>query len=245
MVLDWSDPARPVRRVLDGEFDIPNGYFSVSCGKCIECYKAYSMEWANRCLCEKKLHKDSCFITLTYAVNPVTLIKRDYQLFLKRLRKRLDIPLRYFGCGEYGSEEGRRPHFHFIIFGWKPDDLEYFYTTDKGSKIYKSAFVSDVWHSCNPNAGFISVGEVTEETCVYSAKYLSKLNPPPEGCLPPFCAMSRKPGIGFGFFTAESANLSTVCVYGKNFYVPRYIRRKFNCKTSFEKLRLFSKKIKL
>lgn len=241
--LVWNDPFRAPFRPVNGDFDIPNGYISIPCGKCVECCKAYSMEWANRCLCEKKLHKQSCFITLTYKDNPVSLVKRDYQLFLKRLRRRLSVPIRYFGCGEYG-EKGGRPHYHFIIFGWCPDDLVFLYKTNKGSLIYKSAFVADTWASCNSLAGFISVGEVTPETCVYSAKYLAKLNPPPPGCVPPFCAMSRKPGIGLGFFDEQKAALSSITVDSHSFRPPRYIRRKFNCNNTLVKLFFYSKKIK-
>lgn len=239
----WKYPFIKHFRLANGDFDIPNGLISIPCGKCVECCKAYSMEWANRCLCEKMLHKQSCFITLTYKDNPVSLIKRDYQLFLKRLRRRINVPIRYFGCGEYGAK-GRRPHFHFIIFGWSPDDLVFLYKTKKGSLIYKSDFVADVWQISNPRAGFISVGEVTLETCVYSAKYLAKLNPPPPGCIPPFCVMSRKPGIGFGFFDEEKAGLSSITVDGHTFRPPRYIRRKFNYKNTLERLYFYSKKIK-
>lgn len=52
-----------------------------------------------------------------------TLRKRHYQLFFKRLRKWYGKPIRYFGTGEYGSKT-QRPHYHFIIFGLKLDDLK-------------------------------------------------------------------------------------------------------------------------
>lgn len=99
---------------------------SLPCGKCVECLMSYSNEWALRCVLEASLYRDNCMLTLTYRDNPVTLIKRDYQLFLKRLREALSpLKIRYFGCGEYGAR-GQRPHFHIIIFGWKPDDLDFF-----------------------------------------------------------------------------------------------------------------------
>lgn len=51
------------------------------------------------------------------------LSRRDYQLFLKRLRKNLSIKtnesIRYFLCGEYGPRHFR-PHFHLILFTNSP-----------------------------------------------------------------------------------------------------------------------------
>jgi hypothetical protein len=44
-------------------------------------------------------------------------VKRDLQLFFKRLRKAYpDVKLRYFACGKYG-EQFARPHYHVILFG--------------------------------------------------------------------------------------------------------------------------------
>ena len=58
------------------------------------------------------------FITLTYNNENLPpgdeLCKRDLQLFIKRLRK-VNPGIRYFAIGEYG-EEGKRPHYHAVIF---------------------------------------------------------------------------------------------------------------------------------
>ena len=35
------------------------------CGQCIGCRLEYSRQWAFRCLAEKQMHKESCFVTLT------------------------------------------------------------------------------------------------------------------------------------------------------------------------------------
>ena len=60
--------------------------YTLPCCKCAECLMQKSIEWSFRIMLESKDYKDNCFITLTYKDNPVQLNKRDYQLFLKRLR---------------------------------------------------------------------------------------------------------------------------------------------------------------
>ena len=96
------------------------------CGKCLDCKLDYGRQWAIRCLHEKKMHERSCFITLTYdnnnLPNPPTVAKEELQKFFKRLRKKLvKEKIRYFACGEYGSQNFR-PHYHAIIFGYMPSD---------------------------------------------------------------------------------------------------------------------------
>nr|WAE43384.1 MAG: replication initiator protein [Microviridae sp.] len=93
----------------------------VPCGKCMSCKKKKSYEWSMRCLHELVSHEFNVFVTLTYDDDHVpdnhSLVKRDLQLFFKRLRKRLgEKRIRYFACGEYGDKY-YRPHYHAIIFG--------------------------------------------------------------------------------------------------------------------------------
>lgn len=70
---------------------------------------------------ESESHEGTTFATLTYNDEWLPppdgcLVKRDLQLFLKRLRK-LVAPrrIKYYACGEYGAR--RRPHYHLILFG--------------------------------------------------------------------------------------------------------------------------------
>lgn len=98
------------------------------CRKCIPCKIQYCDEWATRCVHESMSHQHSSFITLTYSdeYNPFELDKKVLQKFIKRIRKNLKSPLRYFASGEYG-EKGQsysilsgmgRPHYHVILFGF-------------------------------------------------------------------------------------------------------------------------------
>ena len=195
---------------------------TVPCGSCVECLEQYSNVWAYRCMLEAKFHKENCMITLTYdeAHNPITLVRRDVQLFLKRLRKaHSDISIRYFGCAEYGGKN-LRPHFHILIFGYRPKDLCYF-KKEGDHTLYLSNEISDLWEK-----GFITVGDVSLYSAKYSAKYLQKLRPIPSCLRPQFTFMSTKPGIGL--FGVGQKNYETDKIYleGKAVSLPRYFVKK-------------------
>lgn len=214
-------PNKMAFNVLDERAD-----FFVSCGKCLECLQRYSSDWALRCALEAKLHVDSCFLTLTYEKCGDTLVKKHLQSFIKRLRERISpVKIRFFACGEYGSQ-GLRPHYHVIIFGWKPHDLEILSTK---AKLYCSKFVESVWHGgedISPyKQGFVSVGvDVNEVTAKYCAKYLAKFNKVKDGCIKPFTLMSRKPGIAFASVTSELLDKG-LFVDGKRHVLPRYFEK--------------------
>ena len=110
---------------------------TIPCGKCTGCRTEYSRQWAMRIKHEESLWDRNCFITLTYEDkhlprkgNSTTLIKKDFQDFMKRLREpneSLDWeppkPIRYYHCGEYGDQFGR-PHYHAILFNTNFPDLK-------------------------------------------------------------------------------------------------------------------------
>ena len=115
-----------VQSVVEQNPDLKVKGIPFPCGQCLACRINRRRVWTNRLLLESLDHEHNSFITLTYAdeflpispTKPVpTLCKRDAQLFLKRLRKRLTFPIRYYLCGEYGGLNGR-PHYHAILFGF-------------------------------------------------------------------------------------------------------------------------------
>lgn len=195
---------------------------TVSCGHCLECLQRYSLEWAYRIMDEASLHSSNCMITLTYDdkhLKSDNLDYRDFQLFLKRLRKFISPTLiRYFACGEYG-EEHNRPHFHCIVFGWSPSDIVYFFTSPEGNPVYKSQIVADIWKN-----GFITVEDLTFYSAKYAAKYLQKYKfvKTKTRNVPPFVHMSTHPGIGYD--KIYSRDISSDRVYYRGHYVrtPRY-----------------------
>lgn len=177
------------------------------CGQCIGCRLERSRQWAIRCLHESQLHEESCFVTLTYSDESLPVGGSlpvykggDFQLFMKRLRKRVGKPIRFFACGEYG-ELLQRPHFHACLFGWSPEDKQVFSKSGAGHRLYKSELLDLVWQK-----GHTWVGDVTFESAAYVARYvLKKVTGDAKaehygGKVPEHVSMSRKPGLAAGWY---------------------------------------------
>ena len=229
----------------------------IPCGKCIGCRLEYSRQWANRCMLELQYHKSSYFVTLTYddehvpigyyadpstgeAKESMTLRKRDFQLFMKRLRKQTGQDLRFFMAGEYGSQTFR-PHYHAIIFGLELDDLQFWKNSKLNYPYYNSPTIDRAWSVLDKNKGsyaplgYAVVAPVSWETCAYTARYTAKKNGTQDakayeefGMEPPFTLMSRRPGIARQYyddhpdlFDREFINVSTE-KGGRKFRPPKY-----------------------
>lgn len=181
-------------------------FIQLPCGQCVGCRLARSREWAVRCVHEAYMYEDNCFITLTYSDESLphtsdglpTLFRKDITLFLKRLRKRFNHKIRYFGCGEYGDKLFR-PHYHLILFN---HDF-------KDKRLYKTGkfplFNSDVLRELWPH-GHSVIASFSFESAAYTARYcVKKINGKQadshyDGRLPEFSVMSLKPGLGSDFF---------------------------------------------
>lgn len=160
----------------------PWHYAIVPCGRCPECRKKWRTQLAQRVRYELDNYgyDEVCFLTLTVSDDKLeevfpngSLNHRYFQLFMKRLRRKLEYhgfkgKIKYLVAGEYGEKNGR-PHFHMIMFGYKPKDLKFFYKSKKGYNCYKSSFLESVW-----GAGFVDVGDVNEHTAPYMVKYICK-----------------------------------------------------------------------
>lgn len=203
--------------------------FSLPCGQCVGCRLERSRVWAARCMHEASLHSENCFITLTYKDAPVSLDYRDFQLFMKRLRKRFPR-VRFYMCGEYGDQLSR-PHFHACLFGVNFADRVKF-----GRSLYRSPLLESLWP-----AGFSSIGEVTFESAAYVARYIMKkitgdlaeshylrIDPDTGEMImltPEFCHMSLKPGIGAGWIDKYLSDVypdGEMVVRGCESKAPRY-----------------------
>lgn len=188
------------------------------------------------------MHKRNAFITLTYDDDQLpadnSISKREFQLFMKRLRKELGTRVRFFGCGEYG-EKGGRAHYHGLIFGtdFRSHPIQ---RGRSRARTYSSDLLSKVWPY-----GHNTVGPVNATTAAYCARYALKklsgeqaadhyLRPHPltgelHQVQPEFALMSRRPGLGATWFDQFKGDLypsDFLIVDGKKRSVPIYYTRK-------------------
>ena len=145
--------------------------FKIPCRQCTGCRSEYSRQWAMRILHESSLHPNNIFITLTYDNEHLpeygTLVKKHFQDFMKRLRKKYNKKkIRYYQCGEYGENFGR-PNYHAIIFNHIFPDMEK--VRGKHKDLYTSETLKKIW-----GKGHVSIGTVNFETAAYVANYVQK-----------------------------------------------------------------------
>lgn len=206
------------------------------CGQCVGCRLERSRQWAMRCLHEKRFHNASCFATLTYRNETLppggTLVKRDLQLFFKRLRKCHQV--RFYACGEYGEVNGR-PHYHALIFGYDFPDKLLFTENGRGDRLYTSGELASYW-----KLGHCLVGDVTFDSAAYVARYVMKKvtgeRASDHYCvvdgdgvcfdrIPEYTVMSRRPGIGSDYyerFGQEVRDHDSVVINAREVRPPRF-----------------------
>lgn len=222
------------------------------CGRCDGCLLERSRQWAIRCMHEAQLHEVNCFVTLTYAEDPVTLNHRDFQLFMKRLRKGSKKAIRYFMCGEYGAEKAR-PHYHAIFFGIDFLDKQLYQRVDDVS-YYKSEALTKCW-----GLGDTMLGDVSFKSAGYVARYslkkvrgdgaedfYTRINSSTGEivhCIPEYCRMSLRPGIGAKWYDKFHNDVypdGMVVVNGVRCQAPKFYDRKFKKEDpeGFEELEL-------
>lgn len=206
------------------------------CGKCFSCRRKYRRQWQLR-LQHELLSYEGCamFLTLTYNKDNLplnnTLVKKDVQDFLKRLRKYYkDIKIRYFAVGEYGDEKFR-PHYHLIIYGLRAPEQK-----KKSSLNFKySLFLAEkIWKK-----GYCYVGYVNSQCIAYVSKYILKSfvkdissdQLEKAGMLPPFSLKST--GIGLSWLLDNIDKVvhdlkrnKTVKLFKSRTSYPRYYRKK-------------------
>ena len=225
---------------------------SLPCGQCIGCRLERSRQWAMRCMHEAQLHENNCFITLTYDNTHLpsdgSLHYRDFQLFIKRLRKKFgNTRIRYYMAGEYGENFGR-PHFHACIFGHDFHDKKLWKRSPSGSMLYRSNDLEVLWPF-----GYSSIGDVNFESAAYVARYIMKkvtgknadqhytTTDPETGEIntrkPEFTKMSLKPGIGYDWYKQYTSDVyphDYVVVRGKKVKPPKYYDKNYKIQHPYE-----------
>ena len=153
-----------------GTFWPPDYYLEVPCGYCHSCQKSYNNQYRIRLLYEcRKYPPGTClFITLTFDDDNLKKFSKDtnkaVRLFLDRLRKDYGKQIRHWFVCEFGTLHGR-PHYHGILFN-VPRELMDGYNSDVPGH---HPLLASRWMY-----GFVFVGYVSEETCSYITKYVTK-----------------------------------------------------------------------
>lgn len=224
----------------------------------------------HRIILEEAQYKETAFITLTYddkylprtavgygeeitedTPTPLaTLSIRDYQLFLKRLRKALSpVKIRYFAAGEYGDET-QRPHYHLVVFGFPPCRRIEGTIKDHYKKRISCCPSCDLVLSCW-DKGFIHIGpsggdDVARYVSGYVVKKFSKAHPDLKGRVPEFGKHSQGLGLAamdevaselLGLDPAKAfpeGDVPSALRHGKKFLpLGRYLRGKLRLRVGF------------
>lgn len=195
-------------------------YFFVPCGHCIVCQDSKAGSFSRRCQYESQLYDcDPIHITLTYNDSGLPKDKsvslRHIQLWKKRLRICLERSnygwfvdgkwysprLRMAIAAEYGKKNTRRPHYHIILWNYKPHgrfDIRFLHNycwlcwcDERGTPMcdWKYCTVMPINNQYRPKGckqSLAEMGKTTLQAFGYVSKYFYKQD---QSCVPP----GRKP----------------------------------------------------
>lgn len=202
------------------------------CGHCIECRIQDASDKTVRMVHESKSHEVNTYVTLTYRDKDLPenghLDHRDFQLFMKRLRKLTPFRFKFYMCGEYG-EKFDRPHYHAILFGCDFNDRVFYKKNRNGDNLYTSKLLDDTWLK-----GDCTVGDVTPQSCRYVAGYVTKKI---TGDMADLHYQGRPPeygrgshGLGLEYLIKYGHQWMTqgfIVIDGGKYRIPRYYDEKF------------------
>lgn len=228
------------------------GSIDIACGQCIGCRMRRASDWTLRVMHEASCWESNCFVTLTYGPNKLppnaSLDHRDFQLFLKRLRKkRAPDVVRFFMCGEYGDLNAR-PHYHACLFNVDfRGDRQLHSKSASGFDVFSSAELQALW----PH-GIAVVQDLVRETAGYTARYIMKKalgqnaktaysSVDSDGVVvqrrPEYACMSLRPGVGatwFDRFAGDVFPVDHVVADGVKHPVPEYYKTLAERRGSFD-----------
>lgn len=158
--------------------------FEFNCRQCLPCLLNTARDKGVRAWHESKMHPfdKSIFLTLTYRPEELKspfLVYEDWQKFIRSLRDKISEKAKTKECrdslyiplmvtGEYG-DKNKRPHWHALLFNYRPADAVFTRETDRGDRVYTSNVLNELW-----SKGFVEFGEVTIDSANYVARYGAK-----------------------------------------------------------------------
>ncbi len=210
-------------------FDLHAAYtdmpLTLACGRCMGCKLERARDWAIRCVHEAQMHEENTFVTLTYNEKNLpmqngipTLNTRDFQLFMKKLRRTRANRISFFQCGQYGQLG--RPHHHALLFGAAFGDAT-FWRRSGIFNVYRSQELEELWEK-----GHSEIGTVTFESAGYLARYTLNETQQIKGRKPEYLTMSKRPGIGKDWLKKYMADVypsdEVITPSGNKIRPPRY-----------------------
>lgn len=157
---------------------------------------------------EAGLYADNSFVTLTYAVDPVSLVPLHHRQFMDALRKRISpLRVRFYMVGEYGEKNGR-PHFHYVLFGY-PSCRRATSRRDKTVRCCSACdLLEEVWGKGHIKNLPLEIGSA-RYVARYVIKKMTRYDDPRLGNRhPEFARMSLRPGIGSGVLASVAATIT-------------------------------------
>lgn len=96
--------------------------------------------------------------------------RKLWNKFSKERRNELyeSIKISALVAGEYGDKT-KRPHWHILVFNWRPSDTIYKYQNERGDKVFTSNTLDTLWKN-----GLAEIGTITFQSAGYVARYASK-----------------------------------------------------------------------
>lgn len=208
------------RHDIIGDIELP-------CGQCIGCRLRRAGEWQARCKHEALYWDKASFLTLTYEEEHLPadggLRHRDFALFMKRVRRMHNPRVRFFMCGEYGSENGR-PHYHCVLFGEDFRPWKWVGRSGSGKDFYTNVRLSELW-----KLGRVTVQPCCGETIGYCTRYIvdkvtgDRAEAHYGGKKPEYCVASQ--GLGMRYYAQYGETVATqdfVVVDSQERVLPRY-----------------------
>lgn len=201
-------------------------FVKIPCGKCPACQLRKASDLSTRLYFESFMWSSWYFVTLTYNDSFYSEdrdFKRDFQLFMKRLRKEIESPVRFFASFEKG-EHTRRGHFHMILFFDDIDDNLVFLKKNHDNDYFSSCLISKCW----PYGFNVTCPSSDNLACFnYVSRYCCKK----VGDNDSFQLFSRRPGLGVeGFENVYRSGQDSVLIHsnGKTFRknIPKFLREK-------------------
>lgn len=196
----------------------------VDCGHCRACRLKQRLTWVQRILQEAVYYDGKVLrVDLTYDNDHLPLCRgvcpRHLQLFIKRLRKRIHTPFRYFVGAEYGPKTFR-PHYHIVFLGLTLVHVDAIFRSWGRCTPFGFRFKQIVDTNLSKAIGYV-VGYCSKKLGVYYGKtFVEQYHR-----RPPFQLQSVGIGRRYAEHNAYLRSTGYLRVNGKDVIPPRYYRK--------------------